>query len=240
MKRISVVVPAHNEEKSIPRLLEALHEVFSHLPYELELVVVDDTSTDTTLEVVKGLAHSDSRVKYLSFAQNAGQQAATSAGLTYASGDAVIIMDADLQHPPSIIPALIQKWEEGSMLVFGIRATHTHESFLRGLASGMANALINIRHHSGLPGNTADFSLIDRSVVDAFKKLPAREVMTRYRLAGLSTKRAYVPFPVTVRTEGESKYTYKKLLRLFWKSFVGKEIPGSLFTVAHTNIMDHA
>lgn len=240
MKRISVVVPAHNEEKSIPRLLEALHEVFSHLPYELELLVVDDTSTDRTLEIVESLAHSDSRVKYLSFAKNAGQQAATSAGLTYASGDAVIIMDADLQHPPSIIPALIQKWEEGSMLVFGVRATHTHESFLRGLASGMANALINIRHHSGLPGNTADFSLIDRSVAEVFKTLPAREVMTRYRLASLSTKRAYVPFPVTVRTEGESKYTYKKLLRLFWKSFIGEQIPGELFTVARTNIMDHA
>lgn len=236
MKRISVVVPAHNEERSIPRLLETLHDVFSHLRYELELLVVDDTSTDKTLEVVQHLASTDARVKYLSFATNAGQQAATSAGLSYATGDAVIIMDADLQHPPSIIPALIQKWEEGSMLVFGVRVTHTHESFLRGLASGMANALINIRHCSGLPGNTADFSLIDRSVVEEFKKLPAREVMTRYRLAGLSTKRAYVAFPVTLRTEGESKYTYKKLLRLFWKSFVGKRIPGTLYEVGSSNI----
>lgn len=240
MKRISVVVPAHNEERSIPRLLEALHDVFSHLPYELELLVVDDTSTDATLEALKRLASTDPRVKYLSFATNAGQQAATSAGLSYATGDAVIIMDADLQHPPSIIPAFIEKWEEGSMLVFGVRATHTHESFLRGLASGMANALINIRHRSGLPSNTADFSLIDRSVVEAFKKLPAREVMTRYRLAGLTRVRAYVEFPVTVRVEGESKYTYGKLLKLFWKSFVGRRMPGTLYEVGETNTKRYA
>ena len=239
MKRISVVVPAHNEEKSIPRLLEALDDVFTHLSYELELVVVDDTSTDHTLEAVKGLAQKDPRVKYLSFAKNAGQQAATSAGLTYATGDAVIIMDADLQHPPSIIPMLVQKWEQGSTLVFGVRATHTHESFLRSVASGTANALINVRHASGLPANTADFSLIDRSIVEKFKQLPAREVMTRYRLAGLSSKRAFVPFPVTLRTEGESKYTYTKLLRLFWKSFVGKKIRGPLFTIGETNIVAH-
>lgn len=236
MKRISVIVPAHNEEKSIPRLLEALDEVFSHLSYELEFLVVDDTSTDSTLAVIQRLAEQDARVKYLSFGTNAGQQAATSAGLMYATGDAVIIMDADLQHPPSVIPDFIRAWEKGSRIVFGVRATHAHESTLRSIASAMANGLINLRHHSRLPNNTADFSLADRTVVEAFKRLPAREVMTRYRLAGLSLERAYVPFPVTARVSGGSKYTYGKLFRLFWKSFLGRKISGTLFTIAHTNI----
>ncbi len=240
MKRISVVVPAHNEERSIPLLLTALDAVFQTLPYELELVVVDDASTDGTLQVLKELAREDTRVKYVSFAKNAGQQAATTAGLEYASGDAAMIMDADLQHPPAIIPALIQKWEQGSRLVFGVRATHTHESRLRSIASGLANALINIRHRSGLPSNTADFSLIDRGIVNKFIHLPPRAVMTRYRLAGLTRVRAYVEFPVTQRLEGESKYTYRKLLKLFWKSFIGRKVPGTLYEVGETNTKRYA
>lgn len=228
-------MPAHNEEPNVPLLLAALDTVFKTLSYELELLVVDDASTDGTLRVLKNLAQQDVRIKYVSFAKNAGQQAATTAGLEYASGDAVVIMDADLQHPPAVIPEFIKRWESGSKLIFGVRATHTHESKLRNIASGVANALINIRHHSGLLGNTADFSLVDRSIVEAFKKLPVYEVMTRYRLAGLTRQRAYVEFTVTERVEGESKYTYANLLKLFWRSFVGHRLVGILYEVGETN-----
>lgn len=240
MKVISIVVPCFNEEGNIQLFKETVSEVFTSLPYRLELIFVDDGSTDSTIEVIERLAREDERVKLIQLSRNFGQQAATAAGLSLATGDAVMIMDADLQHPPSLIPAFINSWEAGYPVVFGVRERQSKESLFRHLTSRLANTIFSLRHARGLPYQVADFSIIDRKAVEAFKRLPPQRVMTRYRIARVAKKRAYISFPVTERVAGASKYTYSKLLRLFCENiFARSRTLEPLYVIARTNIEYH-
>ncbi len=238
MKKISVVTPCYNEAENIEPFHTAITHAFSSLPYELEIVYVNDGSSDTSEERIRALSLRDPRVKYIFFAKNAGQQAATSAGLVHASGDAVMMMDVDLQHPPHLIPDFIERWEEGNEVVFGIRRARSDDSPLRGITSKIAATIIALGEGWRLPRDTSDFSIMDRSVVQAFKKLPPRAVMTRFQVARAARAYAFIPFDVPPRTIGESKYTYKKLLTLLWKSTFGKSL-GTLprYEIKETNIV---
>lgn len=234
MKRISIVVPSYNEAENIRRVYTELTGVFKELPYELELVYVDDGSSDESFEILIALAREDARVKYVRFVRNFGQQAATAAGLAYATGDAVMLMDADLQHPPALIPVFITAWETGNAIVFGVRRGRADDGFVRRLVSRTFGALMQ---GSTLPNGTADFCILDRTVVDAFKRLPPQKTMTRIRIAQLNGNRSYIPFDVAARAAGERKYTLRKLIALFSMNvFHSKAIAREpVYTVARTN-----
>ncbi len=237
MKKISVVTPCYNEADNVRGFRDAITGVFATLPYELEVVFVNDGSADDTQKNLFALAAEDPRVKYIEFLKNAGQQAATSAGLTHATGDAVMMMDVDLQHPPHLIPEFIQMWETGNDAVFGVRKKRAEEVWYRGITSKVAALIINLGEGNPLPLNCSDFSIMDRSVVEAFKKLPSRAVMTRFQIARASKKRAFIPFDVATRAAGQSKYTVGKLMKLLWKSTFGKSV-GTLprYKIKTTNL----
>lgn len=225
MKQISIVVPAYNEARNIEPLYTAVSSVFETLSYELELLYVNDGSTDETQDVLDALSSRDARVKYVVLARNSGQQAATAAGLAHASGDAVMIMDADLQHPPTLVPSFIKAWEAGSEAIFGVRGARTGESALRRFLSRTFWRLMNMLMGIGLPPDAADFCLLDRRVVTEFRRLPHRDLMTRARIAMIPARRTYLPFDVGERFEGTSNYSFKRLLQLFVRNIVARYMP---------------
>lgn len=238
MKKVSIVTPCYNEAVNIPAFHAAVSRVFETLPYELEMVFVNDGSMDGTQDILLALSAKDSRVKYIEFERNFGQQAATSAGLHHATGDAIMMMDVDLQHSPTLIPAFIQKWEEGSDAVFGVRRSRAEESLFRSIGSKTAAVIIGMSAGSSLPNDASDFSIMDRRVVEAFKKLPAHAVMTRFQIARVSKKRTFIPFDVAPRAAGESKYTMLTLAKLLWKSTVGASTGVIRYAIRNTNFHD--
>lgn len=208
---ISIVVPAYNEEKSVPLLYERVAAVFSALPYDFELLFVDDGSTDGTAAAVEELHKADPRVRLLELSRNFGKEVASSAGLWEATGDAVILMDADLQHPPETIPELIGVWEQGSEVVVGVRNPRASEGALRKLMSrGFAKAMNAIADIQA-PAGATDFRLLDRKVTSEFKKLSEHKRLTRSLIDWLGFKRAYLPFDAAEREDGKARYSYRKL-----------------------------
>lgn len=180
MKRIAVVIPAYNEEKNIAPVFNAVRDVFLTLPnYSLSVLFVDDGSRDSTLETIKTLAEKNPEISYLEFSRNFGKEAATSAGLEGAIGDAVILIDADLQHPPELIPAFIKKWEEGKDVVVGIREKNKGEGLVKKLGSFFYYKIMNAIGETKITPRATDFRLIDRQVVDEFNKLTEKSRMTR-------------------------------------------------------------
>jgi dolichol-phosphate mannosyltransferase len=180
MKKISIVVPAHNEEANIPLLVKEVESVFSTLKdFTYELVIVDDGSRDNTINVIKDESQKNTNIKYLEFSKNFGKEAATSAGIHYASGDAVLSLDADLQHPPSLVPDFIKKWEEGYDVVIGVRTKNMGTTFVKRFLSALYYKIINSISTTEIVRGATDYRLIDRRVVDEFNRLTEHERMTR-------------------------------------------------------------
>lgn len=211
---ISIVVPVYNESGHLERLYRELRAVFEGLPYEAEFVFVDDGSSDGSAQYIESLVQSDTRVRLLQFSRNFGKEAATSAGLVHAMGDAVAMIDADLQHPPAVIRELIRKWEEGYEVVVGVRNPRASEGFLRSLGSRLFAFAMNTIGDAGAPQGATDFRLVDRAVVEAFKTLEERTRMTRALIDWLGFRRAYVRFDAAERADGNARYNYRALTAL--------------------------
>lgn len=221
MKRlVSIVVPVYNEADNVRELYRAVSEVLKNLPYEREFVFVDDGSSDGSDIQVEQLAKDDPRVKFLQFSRNFGQQAATSAGIMHASGDAVITMDADLQHPPRLIPEFLRVWEEGAEVVIGVRNPRKDQSIARRIGTHLFFRLMNAISEAETMVNASDFRLLDRKVADAFSKLTERRRLTRALIDWLGFKRTYVRFDVDDRFSGRTHYTYSQLLTLAFSSII--------------------
>lgn len=233
-KRISIVIPAHNETENIGSVYLAIAEVFAQLPYDLEVVFVNDGSTDRTQDAIERLASHDRRIRYVEFAGNFGQQAATAAGVSYATGDAAMIMDADLQHPPALIPSFVALWEEGHDAVFGVRRDRGSESMFRQITSRFAGIILNMRWRAGLPRDVSDFCLVDRALIDRFKLLPPTRAMTRFRLGSLGGKRTYITFDLAERPEGEGHYNVWRLTRMLLDTLTGFPV-SQAYIVKNTN-----
>ncbi len=210
----SVVVPVCNEADSLERLYRELCTVFESVPYEPEFIFVDDGSTDASPHILQQLSVGDTRVKYIQFSRNFGKEAATSAGLSYARGDAALMIDADLQHPPQLIPEFIEKWEEGAEIVVGIRRPRAAESFLRRTGSRMFTAIMNMIGDSYAPQGSTDFRLLDAAIIKAFRAFTERGRMTRALIDWLGFKRAYIHFDAAERSDGSARYRYGGLARL--------------------------
>ncbi|MEJ7638633.1 MAG: glycosyltransferase family 2 protein [Singulisphaera sp.] len=210
---VSVVVPAMNEAECLPKLLDELTTVCHPLGYHFEFLFIDDGSTDDTVDVLAGLRRRDERVKYLSLSRNFGHQAALSAGLAHASGDAVIMMDGDLQHPPVLIPDLLERWRAGYDVVNTVRLETARISPAKKLWSRLFyatfNALANVRVEPG----GADFRLMSRAAVAALNDLPERQRFLRGLVPWIGFRQARVEFRAPARWAGKTKYTFRRNFR---------------------------
>ena len=216
MKKIDIVVPCYNESENIRPLYEAIKEVFAkELPdYDFNLLLVNDGSHDSSLLVLQQLAKEDNRVKYLSFSRNSGHQLAVKAGLDHAFAPAVISMDADLQHPPALIPTLIRKWEEGAQVVATLRTYPEEISKKKRKSSQQFYKLLNLLSDIEIKEGSADFRLLDQAVVEVIRHMRENEPFLRGMVPWVGFTQVYVPYTAQARYAGETKYTIKKMFQL--------------------------
>ena len=215
MKTITILVPCYNEAQSLTLLHEEISRVISSLEdYKWEILFVNDGSRDNTMEVIHVLREKDSRISYVDLSRNFGKENAMLAGFDYAKGDAVIIMDADLQHPPAVIPEMIRKWEEGYDDVYAQRKSRGKESWLRkGLTKFYYRLLQNSSRIDILP-NVGDFRLLDRKCVDALCQMRESGRYTKGMYCFIGFNKIGVEFETQDRVSGESSMSYKKLMNL--------------------------
>src|SRR5438046_9372914 len=211
---LSVVVPAHNEAAGIMHAIDVIATTLASCGMRLEIIVVDDGSRDATFERVKERSIADGRVKGLRFTRNFGKEAALLAGLRVANGEAVVTIDSDLQHPPALIPKMIEEWRKGAMVVDGVKRRRKNDGLLTRLRAGVFNSLLSRLGGINME-NSSDFKLLDRVVDDAI----ARELTERQRFyRGLADwvgyQHASIPFDVEARAEGEGKWSLWKLMQL--------------------------
>jgi glycosyltransferase involved in cell wall biosynthesis len=212
-KKISIVVPACNEEGNIPILVDALEKVMGLLNYEYQLIFVDDGSSDGTLALLKAISTTKTYIRYIGLSRNFGHQNALKAGLDLAGGDAVIMMDGDMQHPPALIPILLEQWEAGNDIVYTIRKDHQDMPMMKRKTSNMFYNLINNLSDIELEQGTADFRLMDRRVVDVFREFKETDLFLRGLVKWMGFKQSGIEYEPAERLKGKSKYTMKKMIR---------------------------
>ena len=210
---VSLVVPAYNEAEVLPLLYERVTAVMAALGESYELILVNDGSRDATAQVLADLAARDPRVRYLTLARNFGHQIALTCGMDHATGDAVITLDADLQHPPELIGELLAQWRAGHEIVYTERRNTAGVGLAKRVTSRLFYGLINRASATHIPLNAADFRLLDRQVVDSLQRLPERARFLRGLIAWVGYRQAVVPFEAPERAAGLTKYTFRKMLR---------------------------
>ncbi|AYE34183.1 glycosyltransferase family 2 protein [Clostridium septicum] len=213
-KMISIVVPMYFEEKVVEECYRRLTEVMSNIKYEHELVFVNDGSTDGTLPMLKDIASKDSSVKIIDFARNFGHQIAVTAGIKEAKGDAVIVIDADLQDPPELILEMVDKWENGYEVVYAKRKKRKGETFFKLMTAKYFYKFLQIMSDVDIPRDTGDYRLMDRKVVDVFNSMTEKNRFVRGMVSWLGFNQTYVEFVRAERFAGETKYPLKKMLKL--------------------------
>jgi glycosyltransferase involved in cell wall biosynthesis len=211
-RKISLVIPCYNEEES---LIAFYNELVKHLPeaYSYELIFINDGSNDLTLDVIKKLAKNNEVVRYISFSRNFGHQNALKAGYDFASGDCAISLDADLQHPPSVIPELIRKWEEGFEIVNTIRNDHDSISFAKKISSGVFYQVMRKLSDVNIENGMADFRLIDKKVLKQLKLFSENFLFFRGIIPWMGFRQTVIPFKANERFAGTTKYTFRKMLK---------------------------
>ena len=215
MKKVSLIIPCYNEEQSLPLLYEAICATAAeHDAYEWEFLFVNDGSKDSTLEIIKGLRASDKRVSFVDLSRNFGKERAMLAGFDYAGGDCAIVMDADLQDPPSIIGEMLAKWEDGYDDIYAKRITRGKESWLRKVFSLSFYKILNKISKIDLLPNVGDFRLLDRRCLDALRELRESERYTKGLYCWIGYKKTCVEFNRSDRVAGNSKWSFFKLLSL--------------------------
>jgi polyisoprenyl-phosphate glycosyltransferase len=212
-KKISIVVPACNEEGNIPVLVDALENVLSKLNYDYQLIFVDDGSTDGTLALLKAISISKPHIRYIGLSRNFGHQNALKAGLDLAGGDAVIMMDGDMQHPPELIPIMLEEWDAGNDIVYTIRKDHQDMPMMKRKTSNMFYNLINNLSDIELEQGTADFRLMDRRVVNVFREFKETDLFLRGLVKWMGFQQSGIEYEPAERLKGKSKYTMKKMIR---------------------------
>lgn len=211
-RKISVVIPCFNEEESITAFK---NELIKYLPetYDYELIFVDDGSKDNTLQIIKDFAEKNKNIRYISFSRNFGHQNALKAGYDFATGDCAVSLDADLQHPPGVIPELIQKWEEGFEIVNTIRHDHESISYAKKMTSGIFYHIMRKLSDVRIENGMADFRLVDKKVLNQLKLFHENFLFFRGIVPWMGFKQAVVPFTANERYAGSTKYTFKKMLK---------------------------
>ena len=215
MKKITIIVPAYNEEESLPYLYDRLNALMQRMnQYEFEVLFINDGSKDNTLELIKGYREEDKRYCYVDFSRNFGKEIAMMAGLDYAKGDAVIFIDADLQDPPELIPELIKYWEDGYDDVYARRRSRDGETFLKKFTSKMYYKILQKMTRIEIQKDTGDFRLLDRRCVNALKKLRESQRNTKSMFSWIGYKKKEVLYDRDARVAGKTKWNYMKLIDL--------------------------
>lgn len=209
----SVVVPIFNEEEVLSPFYERLKNVMNSLNGDYEIIFVNDGSTDHSMDELLKLRQSDSRVKIIEFSRNFGHQIAITAGLDHTNGQAIIIMDGDLQHPPEIIPKLIQKWKERFELVYTVRKETKDASFFKNLSASVFYSLMNKIGDIQIPKHGADFRLVDRKVLESLKLLRERSRFMRGLFNWVGYSQTSVEFEADARYAGATKYSLKRMIQ---------------------------
>lgn len=212
--RVSVVVPCLNEGTHLEKSLETISDELSFLDGKYELLVIDDGSSDDTWEIICGCAEKNFRIRGLRLSRRFGKELAMTAGLERARGDAVIVMDADLQHPPSVIPEMVRYWEEeGYDVVEAVKEKRGHQSIVSRIEATLFNSLLGWISKIDLR-RASDFKLMDRKVLNAWMEMPERAVFFRGMSAWLGFRRKSLPFTAAARAGGQTNWSHLGLLRL--------------------------
>ena len=215
MKKVSVLVPCYNEEASLPLLYTELVKVMDSCKlYDWEVFFINDGSRDNTLSVIKDLRQKDTRISYVDLSRNFGKENAMLAGFDYVTGDCMVIMDADLQHPPHVILKMLEKWEEGYEDVYAKRITRGKESWIRKKASLLFYSLLQKTTRIEILQNVGDFRLLDRCCIEALKSLRESERYTKGMFCWIGFKKASVDFEQKDRVAGKSTWNYWSLFNL--------------------------
>lgn len=215
MKKVSLVIPMYYEEEVAEECYNRVTKVLSSLSnYEYEIVFINDGSKDKTLEILENIAQNDSHIKVISFARNFGHQCAVTAGLQYVTGDAIVIIDADLQDPPELIPDMLKMWEDGNEVIYGKRKTREGESKFKLLTAKMFYQTLNALSDVEIPKDTGDFRLVDKKVVDVINTLPEHNKFLRGLFSWVGFKQTPFEYERKERFAGKTKYPLKKMLKL--------------------------
>jgi dolichol-phosphate mannosyltransferase len=218
---LSVIIPIYNEEANIPALYERLRGVLDPMALRYEFIFINDGSRDQSLRLVQTLALRDERVRFIDFSRNFGHQIAVTAGLDLAAGEAVVIIDADLQDPPELIGPLYQKLKEGYEVVYAKRRSRQGESVAKKLTAKLFYRLLASITHISIPVDTGDFRIISRKVVDALKSMPEQNKFIRGQISWIGYRQTYVEYDRAERAGGETGYTYRKMIRLALDGITG-------------------
>ena len=213
-KLLSLVVPAFNEEEAMEQSFERTYRAMSSIGYPFEIIYIDDGSRDRTWEIISRLAREHEEVKALRFSRNFGHQLAVTAGMDEAKGDAVIIMDADLQDPPEVIADMVKAWEQGADIAYGKRMHRKGETAAKKFTAWCYYRLLNFMSAYPIPLDPGDFRLLDKAVADEFKVLREHNRFLRGMSAWLGYNAVPVEYVREERCAGKTKYTLKKMLRL--------------------------
>lgn len=215
MKRISLVIPMYFEEKVVDECYNRVSKVLKELKkYDYEIIFINDGSKDKTQELLENISNKDKNVKIISFSRNFGHQAAVTAGLKETTGDAVIIMDADMQDPPEIIPDMIELWENGNEVIYGKRKSRKGESKFKLLSAKAFYKILNALSDVDIPQDTGDFRLVDKKIVEKMNSLPEHNKFLRGLWSWLGFKQCAYEYDRKERFAGKTKYPLKKMLKL--------------------------
>ena len=215
MKKITIIIPAYNEEESLPHLYERLEKLMGSMKhYEFEILFINDGSKDNTINLIKEYRQKDNRISYVDFSRNFGKEIAMIAGIDYATGDCVIFMDADLQDPPELIPELVKYWEEGYDDVYAKRNSRKGETWLKKFTSKMYYRVLQHLTNIPIQEDTGDFRLLDRRCVNALKKMRESQRQSKSMFSWIGYKKKEVLYDRDPRIAGKTKWNYKKLVDL--------------------------
>lgn len=215
---LSVVVPVYNEEKQIEKTIQEIKKVITQINEDFEIVIIDDGSADKTWDILKDLAGKNKEISAYRFSRNFGKEAALMAGLSYAKGDACITIDADLQHPPELIPEMVRLWKEGYEVVEAVKKDRGKETPMSRFSASLFYKLMYRLSGFNLE-NASDFKLLDKKVARTIIQMPERETFFRGLSAWVGYKRAEVYFSVPERETGKSRWSKVKLFRLAITAF---------------------
>ncbi len=211
---ISIVLPVYNEEDGIKNTIEVLENFVECQIETYEIIFVDDGSVDSSVDIIRHAQSQYENIRLVEFSRNFGHQLAITAGIRYAKGDAVVVMDADLQDPPSVIPNMIEKWQEGFDVVYGKRLIREGESFFKRFSAKAFYRVMRKVANVDIPLDTGDFRLMDRKVVDALSKLNEPEPFVRGLVSWVGFKQTAVTYERQERNAGVTKYPLTKMIRL--------------------------
>ena len=215
MKKVTIIIPAYNEEASLPFLYERIEKLINSIDnYEFEILFVNDGSKEKTIELIKEYREKDSRISYVDFARNFGKETAMIAGLDYATGDCVIFMDADLQDPPELIPEMLKYWEEGYDDVYAQRRSRKGETWLKKFTSKMYYRVLQSLTNVEIQKDTGDFRLLDKRCVNALRKMRESQRCSKSMFSWIGYKKKAIVYDRDPRIAGKTKWNYGKLINL--------------------------